>query len=216
MENFDINEKTNDDCMPDCHVQDNSNQISTVSYPQQKNFFYKIEFCNVASHILQITCQNGDRWKWIDGQKGNYRKVCLAAEYPNICSVLEDFEEYFGNGTNCTRDWPELYFEKNTIRNETLVKELYEYGKNNLAKIHVLIHSPYIVKIRRDVAMTLASYIANSGGLLGLFLGFSFISAIEMFYWCCCFIQSCKLKPSLKKVAAEPNAGSAYVQTNES
>ena len=51
-------------------------------------------------------------------------------------------------------------------------------------------------------------------GLLGLFLGFSFMSGIEMLYWCCCFIQSCKLKPPPKKVISEPNPV-AYAQTNQ-
>ena len=50
----------NTDCLPSCEVQENPNQKSFVFYPQRNNFFYKIEFCNVASHILQMSCRNGN------------------------------------------------------------------------------------------------------------------------------------------------------------
>ena len=34
--------------------------------------------------------------------------------------------------------------------------------------------------------MTFTTYVANSGGLLGLCVGFSFISGIELIFWFCC------------------------------
>ena len=86
-------------------------------------------------------------------------------------------------------EWPENYFIKNDEPNSTLVKELYEYGRHNLALIHVMIQSPYVTKIKREVAMTFTGFVSNTGGLLGLCIGFSFISAIEIFFWICC---SCK------------------------
>ena len=84
--------------------------------------------------------------------------------------------------------WPENYFEKYERPNGTLVEEMYKYGRENLAPIQIMIQSPYFTKIRRDVAMTFTTYIANSGGLLGLCLGFSFMSAIEIIFslfWFC-------------------------------
>ena len=89
--------------------------------------------------------------------------------------------------TDPCNKWPENYFEKNNEPNETLVKELHQYGRQNLALIHVMVQSPYVTKIKRDVAMPFITFIANSGGLLGLCIGFSFISAIEIFFWICCF-----------------------------
>ena len=89
--------------------------------------------------------------------------------------------------TDPCNKWPENYFEKNNEPNETLVKELHQYGRQNLALIHVMVQSPYVTKIKRDVAMPFITFIANSGGLLGLCIGFSFISAVEIFFWICCF-----------------------------
>ena len=85
-------------------------------------------------------------------------------------------------------EWPSNYFKIFDKPNEPLVEELYNYGRKNLALIHVMIQSPYVTKIKRDVETTLLSFIADTGGLLGLCLGFSFISIIEIVFWlfsCC-------------------------------
>ena len=83
--------------------------------------------------------------------------------------------------------WPEIYFEKYDEPNSTLIDEMYQYGRKNLALVHVMIQSPYVIKIKRDVAMTFTTYIANSGGLLGLCLGFSLMSGIEIIFCICWF-----------------------------
>ena len=80
---------------------------------------------------------------------------------------------------------------------------MYEYGQHNLAHVHVMIQSPYITKIRRDVAMTFTNYVANAGGLIGLCIGFSFISGIEILFWLCrcCFELKKKVQPKSNEVA---------------
>ena len=42
--------------------------------------------------------------------------------------------------------------------------------------MHVMVQSPYVTVFKRDVAMSALTYIANTGGLLGLCLGFSIVS----------------------------------------
>ena len=44
-----------------------------------------------------------------------------------------------------------------------LLNEIYNYGKDNLALIHVMIQSPYVTMIERDVSMTFTEYVANTG-----------------------------------------------------
>ena len=39
------------------------------------------------------------------------------------------------------------------------------------------------IQFTRQQSMTVVDYISQLGGLLGLFLGFSFISGVELFYW---------------------------------
>ena len=48
---------------------------------------------------------------------------------------------------------------------------MHRYGRENLAMVNIFIQSPYVTKIRRDVAMTWTNYVANTGGLLGLCIG---------------------------------------------
>ena len=57
-----------------------------------------------------------------------------------------------------------------------------EYASDNLAKILVMIRDPYVQKVRREQAMTVTGFLANTGGLLGLCLGFSVISLAELVY----------------------------------
>ena len=81
--------------------------------------------------------------------------------------------------------WPINYFRTHDQPNKTLIEEMYEYGRNNLAHVNVMVKSSYITKIRRGVAMTFTNYVANAGGLIGLCIGFSFISCIEIIFWLC-------------------------------
>jgi hypothetical protein len=166
-------------CIPDCKVQENTNQMSYAPYPQLGNFFYQKTFCDVASHIWQVTCQEENRTFFMNMKQ------------PNLCLTLGAFEDYFGKTSSC-EDWPRNYFNDYTDPVDTLVNELYQYGRDNLALVHVVIQSPYVTMIKRDVEMTFTSYIANTGGIIGLCLGFSFITGFELIFWCCCCCRGLK------------------------
>ena len=138
----------------------------------------------MASHTFQTSCINGSE-----------RKYFLDKMYPNLCSVLSSYEGFFGNNSSCEENvWPDEFFRLYGKPQE-LIKELHQYGRDNLALVNIFIQSPYVTKIRRDLAMTLTGYIANTGGLLGLCLGFSAISAIEIIFWFCCCCQKFGKRP---------------------
>ena len=174
-------------CIPACQEQENFIQMSYAPYPQRGNFFYQKKFCYVASHAWQITCQV------------EHRKYFLDLKQPNLCQTIEKFKNYFDDTSTCDY-WPTNYFQDYKKPNDSLVDEMYQYGRDNLALIHVSIQNPRVTKIKRDVEMTLISYIANTGGLLGLCLGFSFISGIEVIFWCfcCCFKIKKKMGSTIK------------------
>ena len=162
-------------CLPNCQVQDNVKEMSSALYPQKHNFFYHGRFCHVASHILQVTCNNENRTYFLD------------MKYPDLCATLQYFDDYFGYASSCQK-WPGNYLETNGWPNTSLIEQMVQYGRDNLALVRVIMQSPYATKIKRDLAMTMTDYIANTGGLLGLCLGFSFISGIEILFFlgCCC------------------------------
>ena len=172
---YPIPKPTSIKCLPACETQENTNQMSFALYPQKDNFFHQRRFCQVASHIWQVTCQYKDRKYFLDLQQ------------PKLCQTLEYFDEYFNDNSTCDK-WPNDFLEAFKKPNGTLLEEMVEYGRKNLAVVKVMMQSPYVTKMKRDVAMTFTSYVANSGGLLGLCLGFSLISGIELIFWffCCC------------------------------
>ena len=87
-------------------------------------------------------------------------------------------------------EWPSNYFKTFDKPNEMLREELHKYGKENLAQIHVMIQSPYVTKLKRDVAIPFVTFVSNTGGLLGLCIGFSFISGIEILFWICKIVST--------------------------
>ena len=94
--------------------------MSFAPYPQRQRFFHQLGFCNTASHIWQISCQNENK------------KYFLDARHPKLCSALKEFDKYFGKESSC-RKWPKNYFGDHSKLNETLLEEMFEYGKENLA-----------------------------------------------------------------------------------
>ena len=76
--------------------------------------------------------------------------------------------------------------------------EIYNYAKSNLAIINIFIKEPYSKRFRKTEKMSRIAYIASSGGLLGLCMGFrlhlftiitihllpSFVSLAEILYHC--------------------------------
>ena len=54
-----------------------------------------------------------------------------------------------------------------------------------------LCRDPYVTKYKRDVAMTWITWIANTGGLMGLCMGMSFVSIAEIIYYCCKTLGRC-------------------------
>ena len=158
-------------CLPACQTQENAIMISAAQFPPDNEFFNQKSFCFAASHILQASCRNV------------HKKHFLAKKFPNICTVLTNYKHIFGNGTTC-KDWPENFYSIYQGKNEMLEKELTNYAKDNLIYLRYFIQSPFITTIIRDRAMSLTDFVANTGGLFGLFLGFSFISFFEILYWC--------------------------------
>ena len=68
-----------------------------------------------------------------------------------------------------------------TATNEDSPK--YDAYQKDIAMVTFFFESPTVFEYSRQVKMTLIGYISQMGGLLGLCLGFSLISLIEIMYW---------------------------------
>ncbi len=171
---FNITRPKLKECLPACKTQENHLTFSEAQYPPDPFlFFFKKEFCTTASHLYQETCKN------------EQRRHLVTIYYPHLCDVLEDYSKAFNKVSTC-KNWPWSFF-KNGFgwQNQTLEREVTHYAKGNLIYVIYFIQSPYMTLIKRDIEMTLTDFVSNTGGLLGLFLGFSVISLFELIFWAC-------------------------------
>ena len=66
--------------------------------------------------------------------------------------------------------------------------EVAKYVRGNMAKINVYIRDPYVKRFITEEKITEISFVGTVGGLLGIFLGFSFMSIFEIIY--CAFFNT--------------------------
>ena len=62
-------------------------------------------------------------------------------------------------------------------------KPTYNAYEEDITIVNFYFDKSTILQFTRQQSMTIVDYISQLGGLLGLFLGFSFISGVELFYW---------------------------------
>ena len=156
-------------CRPSCEDQMNTMTVTTSAYPNKNTFRYRNAFCYVIQRLLQ-KC------------KGSKRRP-LEKSYPNICSTLEPLNGMEENDYCINNRWtPNHRLVNCTQRHCPMEEMILEYSRKNLLMFHVLIKDPYAQRFKRDEKMPISSFIANLGGLLGLWLGFSVISGAEVLF----------------------------------
>lgn len=62
-----------------------------------------------------------------------------------------------------------------------LQKKIFKYTRKNIAKVSLYIKEPYVSKYVTEEKITEIAMVGKIGGMMGLFMGSSFISAIEIF-----------------------------------
>ena len=80
-----------------------------------------------------------------------------------------------------------------------MLEDIFSYAKKNLIKMNIYIKDPYVAKYVTGEKITEIYFVGEVGGILGLFLGFSFISSVEVFYIFCCKLIPLKTIQILKR-----------------
>jgi hypothetical protein len=162
--------------------------LTQATYPNSHAFDKTKEFCFVLKKLIR-SC-NGDR------------RDSLIEEYPGICDNVLAVED---SVTTCPIDSKKMH-----ITTE-LKKSIVKYAKENIAKVNIFFKDPFVKRYIREEKITENTFIGTIGGLLGLFLGFSFISGAEIVYLIALSIYdtmtskffskllSVSVKPKLKK-----------------
>ena len=174
-------------CRSSCEDQVNNLFVTASHYPNANTFRYREEFCILLIRILQ-KCKSS-------------KKQPLEDRYPNICLNLEPLSKLNPNIYCPANEWkPRNSGIENCTESKCVIEDMIlSYAKNNLIMLHVLIKEPYVKRYVKDEKMPIISYIANIGGLLGLWLGFSIITGVEMVYHVISWFMSLILAKMLER-----------------
>ena len=150
---------------------------------------------------LHMLCDNSTQ---IYGPK----RPLLDAQYPELCPLFDLFGESAVAEINIElgtlKFYESLGLDDTTLA--TFKQQLMSYASENLIKINAFLDSPYLSKFETDEVvlfvldqisvdknfnfnflflqvMSTTTLIANIGGMLGLCMGFSFVSLVEIFFF---------------------------------
>ena len=171
-ENLTMNRETQDfkKCLQRCESQEDNFILSHLTYPHPVNFYKHEDACLIMEKLNRICIDS-------------YKQVVFDAHYKNeiSCSQILTFYENFN--INCTTD-KHLDLAKLDENDKKVMAFLYKYATENVAKIAVYLKNSFYTSIKKDVKISFVDFISNTGGLMGLCLGFSLISMFEFIYHC--------------------------------
>ena len=115
----------------------------------------------------------------------SFKRDMLEVFYPNICNQVEEM-----NG---------LSFDGNP--------QVLKYARENVVGVSVLFDKPYVQVTERQPKMSQSTLVSNVGGILGLCLGFSVLSVVEIIYFVLLWVL-----PNLKSSRPSTNVSKIYSQ----
>ncbi|KAK4879623.1 hypothetical protein RN001_007769 [Aquatica leii] len=127
--------------------------------------------------------------------KNRFKKICSKRQEAcsNIAKEVMEIPNQNGSNCNCLPACFELGFDasitsgklsitskmkEHIIKNETI-----EYFMENMAVMHFFFTQSQFTRNTKSELYGFSEFLSNTGGLLGLFLGFSALSVIELFYY---------------------------------
>ncbi|XP_017783361.1 PREDICTED: pickpocket protein 28-like [Nicrophorus vespilloides] len=96
-----------------------------------------------------------------------------------------------------------------TVNSDIMQNATFDYFAENMAVVHFFFSNDKFIKQTKSELYGFSEFLSNTGGLLGLFLGFSFLSAIEIFYFIflktsCSFYKKERNKRDMKPISKLP------------
>ena len=103
--------------------------------------------------------------------------------YPNLCNQIEYLK---ANNKFCKDDsWNQEFLQQNNTNFNFVdsASTLTKYCRENIAFVSLFMREPFAEVLAVNVDTTLMNFIGSLGGLLGLCMGFSFVTIAEIFYY---------------------------------
>ena len=155
-----------DKCLPDC---------STTIYSAYSTAA-PIKRCDFKNFGISFLCQIDVPFQpALYGQNVVDQYLSDINEVPDVISTLvQSNTRIFADARSSGRQ----IFEATNKMSPT-----YDAYKKDIAIVNFFFETNTIFAYERDLKLTLIQYISQIGGLFGLFLGFSLISAFEIIFW---------------------------------
>ena len=189
------------DCTADLTSKDSyPSQIYKESFPTDRAYTY-FDCSNLCViHFIELKCdcslnelQNNYRICYLDAKNVIKDFDCVNLAFKQFASDSSNIEKcdcpiecdntYYTYSLSTslfpTRKYSEYLLKSNLIRNKYPNITTHEELKKNVARIQIFFDGMKETVIEESVKTEMSDLISNLGGLLGLFLGLSFLSLIE-------------------------------------
>ena len=104
----------------------------------------------------------------------------LEKRYPGLCADIIPVVE----AAACEELWTKGGLGGDVERIDLFEEKILRYMRENTALVNIYLAQPYCEKISQNVHSTLSTLVANIGGILGLCLGASIITIVEIVWYC--------------------------------
>lgn len=159
-----------DHCLPDC--------ISTIYDIRVSSAPFKAcDHTNIgSSSMCQFSTKN-------DQINPPIWAADVNQEYQTEQKTLPEFLNMSGIFPSTRQVVPTSKVNQLVLKSKALKAPTYNAFENDIAIVNFYFDKSTALQFIRQKRMTIVDYISQMGGLLGLFIGFSFISGIELIYW---------------------------------
>ena len=159
-------------CLSACEDQVNSFTSISQAYPTNRERFSKSKhFCKIFLR-LNSTC-NSNKERFFTGA------------YPNVCDDILQVNTLFDDEIICQENqlWPsKKLHDLNATLADRLKKSIFKYAQENVMIVKVFMKDITVTSYTKDEKISTISFLANTGGLLGLCIGLSIVTFFEFIF----------------------------------
>ena len=162
-------------CLPDCSVTSYKTQLSLAP-------FDPCDHTNIGSSpMCQISLdQDINPPQWSND---------VFNEYLSMNITVPDFVKKYGILSNLRESVQSGKDKYLLMKGPFKRKPFYDAFERDIAMVEYYFDSTTLKQFRRQPSMTMLDFVGKIGGLLGLLIGVSLVSIIELMYWILVFLN---------------------------
>ena len=128
--------------------------------------------------------------KLVKACKSPKKRFHISSKHPLLCGRIDKAELVNASGcfdvlssTGYDRYWNDDGFRRvNKLLAANIEEDLFNYARENVILLNIMIKDLTVTRVMKEEYSTNVSFIANTGGLIGLCVGMSCVSLFEIIY----------------------------------